>query len=57
MVIEKIRKEFSIITSEMRQQKTREEEIKEDTTIVQDRTDNIKIKTSNYESKKKEYEV
>ena len=34
MIIEKIRKEFTIITSEMRQQKTREEEIKEDTAIV-----------------------
>lgn len=28
MIIEKIRKEFSIITGEMREQKAREEEIK-----------------------------
>ena len=54
MIIEKIRKEFSIITSEMREQKTREEEIKEDTAIVIDRTGNIKDKTANNEGKKKE---
>lgn len=38
MVIDKIRKEFSIITSEMREQKSKEEEIKEDTAIVVDKT-------------------
>jgi hypothetical protein len=57
MIIEKIRKEFSIITSEMREQKAREEEIKEDTAIVIDRTANIKDKTANNEGKKKEIEA
>lgn len=54
MIIEKIRKEFSIITGEMREQKSREEEIKEDTAVVADKTDNIKLKTSLNEAKKKE---
>lgn len=47
MVIEKIRKEFSIITAEMREQKSKEEEIKEDMAIVVDKTEAIKLKTSN----------
>ena len=38
----------------MREQKGREEEIKEDTAIVVDRTDGIKMKTANNENKKKE---
>ena len=47
MIIEKIRKEFSIITTEMREQKTKEEEIKEDTAVVIDKTGVIKDKTVN----------
>lgn len=38
MIIEKIRKQFTIITTQMRQQKTKEEEIKEDTAIVHEKT-------------------
>jgi hypothetical protein len=38
----------------MREQKSKEEEIKEDMAIVVDKTENIKIKTSNSEGKKKE---
>ena len=56
MLIEKIRKQFSIITSEMRQQKSHQEEIKQDTAIVVDKTDSIKMKTANNEGKKKEIE-
>ena len=57
MIIEKIRKEFSIITTEMREQKAKEEEIKEDTAVVIDKTGVIKDKTLNNESKKKEIET
>jgi hypothetical protein len=38
----------------MREQKTKEESIKEDIVIVVDKTDTIKMKTANNESKKKE---
>ena len=47
MVIEKIRKEFSILVAEMREQKAKEEDIKEDTAIVNDKTETIKMKTAN----------
>jgi hypothetical protein len=40
----------------MREQKAKEEEIKEDTAIVVDKTETIKMKTSNNEAKKKEIE-
>ena len=53
MIIEKIRKELAIINSEMRQQKTKEEEIKEDTAIVHEKTESMKLKTTNNEGKKK----
>lgn len=57
LVIEKIRKEFTIITSEMRDQKTREQEIKEDTALVVDKTETIKAKTANNEAIKKNFET
>ena len=56
MIIEKIRKEFTIITTEMREQKQKEETIKEDTAIVVDKTESMKLKTANNENKKKEIE-
>ena len=56
MISEKIRKEFAIIAGEMREQKDKEEQIKEDTAIVVDKTETIKIKTNNNEGKKKEIE-
>lgn len=46
-MIEGTRKEFSIITSEMREQKSHEDVIKEDTLIVVDKTESIKMKTAN----------
>ena len=40
----------------MREQKQKEETIKEDTAIVVDKTESMKLKTANNENKKKEIE-
>ena len=42
--MEKIKKEFTIINSEIRGQTTKEEEVKKDMAIVVDKTEDIKGK-------------
>ena len=57
LLMEKIRKEFTIINSEIRGQTNKEEEVKKDMAIVVDKTEDIKGKISISENKKKDIEM
>ena len=54
MVIEKLKKEQAIIHSEMRSEINKEESIKEEILLIEDKNENVKIKASNSDLKKKE---
>lgn len=53
MIIEKIKKEYALILSELRGQKDEEEVVKENIALAVDKAENIKARTINHETKKK----
>jgi len=57
MVTEKIKKEQGLVQGETEDLFGRAQMLKEDIIIVNDKTENIKLKSTNNENKKKEIEV